>query len=107
MTPERPTRPIVGLIPTMPLTEDGPVIDPSVSVPTATIQKLAAAAAPDPELEPQGFRSRAYGFRVCPPRPLQPLIECGDRQFAHSLRLVLPRITAPAARSRRTTNASC
>ena len=31
---------------------------------------------------------------------------CVERKFAHSLRLVLPRITAPASRSRSTTNAS-
>ena len=32
---------------------------------------------------------------VWPPRPLQPLVECVERKFAHSLRFVLPRITAP------------
>ena len=67
---------------------------------------LAAAAAPDPELEPDGLRSSAYGRRVSPPRPLQPLVECVERKLAHSLRLVLPRITAPAARRRVTMNAS-
>jgi len=34
---------------------------------------------PLPELEPQGLRSRTYGFRVCPPRPLHPLVECVER----------------------------
>src|SRR5262245_47135278 len=67
--PERLSNPTVGLIPTTPFTEDGPVIDPSVSVPTATAQKPADSAAPDPELDPQGLRSSAYGFRVSPPRP--------------------------------------
>ena len=38
-------------------------------------QMLAATAAPDPELEPEGLRSRQYGLRVCPPRPLHPLVE--------------------------------
>ena len=33
-------------------------------------------------------------------------VECVERKFAHSLRLVLPRITAPASRSRATMNAS-
>jgi len=42
-------------------------MDPSVSVPTATAHKLAAMAAPEPELEPQGLRSNTYGFFVCPP----------------------------------------
>ena len=33
-------------------------------------------------------------------------VECVERKFAHSLRFVLPRMTAPASRSRATTNAS-
>src|SRR6185369_5267974 len=68
--------------------------------------KLAAAADPEPELEPEGERSRAYGLRHCPPRPLQPLDEWLERKFAHSLRLVLPRSTAPASRSRAAMKAS-
>ena len=64
-------------------------------------------AAPEPELEPQEFRSSAYGLRVRPPRPLQPLVERVERKLAHSLRLVLPRMTAPAARRRVTRKASC
>ena len=52
------------------------------------------------------MRSSAYGFRHCPPRPLQPLEECVERKFAHSDRFVLPRITAPASRSRLTAWAS-
>src|SRR5882672_1590807 len=106
MMPERDTRPRVGLIPTRPCTLLGHTIEPSVSVPTATTARSAAIAAPDPELEPQGFRLSAYGLRVCPPRPLQPLVECVERKFAHSLRFVLPSSTAPASRSRETTNAS-
>src|SRR2546426_8678579 len=77
--PERLTRPSVGLIPTRPLIDAGHVTEPSVSVPTATAQRLAAVAAPDPELEPHGLRSSAYGLRGCPPRPLQPLIEWPER----------------------------
>src|SRR5262249_43966343 len=50
-----------------------------------------------------GLWSSAYGFLVWPPRALQPLIECVERKFAHSLRLVFPRITAPAARKRAAT----
>src|SRR5262250_3505978 len=97
--PARLTSPSVGFIPTMPLADDGQTIDPSVSVPIATAEKFADTATPDPELEPQGFRSTAYGFRVCPPRPLHPLTECVDLKLAHSLRFVLPKITAPASRS--------
>src|SRR5438105_2701902 len=106
MIPARLTRPIVGLTPTSDCAADGEVIDPSVSVPIATAQKLAAAAAPEPLLEPDGERVTSYGLRVWPPRPLQPLDECVDRKFAHSLRFVLPRITAPAARSLVTMKAS-
>src|SRR5881396_528081 len=98
--PLRLTRPTVGLMPTRPLADDGHTTEPSVSVPTPAAAKFAAIAAPVPELDPQGFRSRAYGLRVCPPRPLQPLTECVERKFAHSLRLVLPRMTAPAPRRR-------
>src|SRR4051812_14380262 len=81
-------------------------MEPSVSVPTAAATRLAATATADPELDPDGLRSSAYGFLVWPPRALQPLDECVDRKFAHSLRFVLPRMTAPAARRRFTTNAS-
>src|SRR4029077_20378226 len=99
MITERLTSPIVGLIPTRPFADDGHTIEPSVSLPTATAHKFAAAAAPEPEPDPPGLRSRAYGLRVCPPRPLHPLDEWEDRKFAHSLRFVLPKITAPASRS--------
>src|SRR6266480_4271762 len=106
MMPERLTRPSVGLMPTIPFAEDGHTTDPSVSVPIAAAHRLPATAAPDPELEPHGLRSSAYGFFVCPPRPLQPLLEWLERIFAHSLRLVLPKIIAPACRSFRATKES-
>src|ERR1035438_5140526 len=85
---------------------DGDTMDPSVSVPTAAAHKFAAVAAPDPELDPDVLRSNAYGLRVKPPRPDHPDVECVDRKLAHSLRLVLPRITAPASRRRDTIKAS-
>src|SRR5215210_329424 len=87
MIPARLTRPSVGLIPKIPFAEDGHTIEPSVSVPMATAQRFAETAPPEPELDPQGFRSRTYGFFACPPRPLHPLVECVDRKLAHSLRL--------------------
>src|SRR5207244_11340860 len=68
-----------------------------------TAAKFAEAAAPDPELDPQGLRSIAYGLLHWPPRPDQPLDEKKERKFAHSLRVVLPRMTAPAARRRAAT----
>src|SRR5690242_14136722 len=93
-------------MPTTILIPAGHRMEPSVSVPRAAAHRLAATAAPDPELEPQGVRSRAYGFRHCPPRPLQPLEELVERKLAHSLRLVLPSSTTPASRRRLATVAS-
>src|SRR5438477_6771668 len=80
---------------------------PSVSVPIDTAVKFAAAAAPEPELEPQGLRSIAYGLLHWPPRPDQPLVEKKERKFAHSLSVVLPRMTAPALRRLAAIVASC
>ncbi len=102
----RLTSPTVGLSPTMPLSEAGQVIEPSVSEPIAASVSPAATAAPLPDEEPHGSRSSAKGLRVWPPIALQPEIEAEERMFAHSDRLVLPRITAPAARSRATSGAS-
>src|SRR5260370_9727754 len=94
----RLVRPTVGLMPTTPFALAGQTMLPSVSVPKDTVAKFAEAAAPEPELEPQGLRSMPYGLCVCPPRPDQPLIDSNDRKFAHSDRLVLPRITPPPPR---------
>src|SRR5205814_10244233 len=99
MMPVRLSSPTVGLMPTMPLMDEGETIEPSVSVPTATAHRFAATATPEPELDPDGLRSSAYGLCVWPPRPLQPLVECEERKLAHSLKLVLPRMTAPASRN--------
>src|SRR6266542_1239728 len=90
-------------MPTTPLVEEGHTIEPSVSVPRATADRLADTAAPDPELEPQGLWSSTYGFAHWPARPDQPLDDCSDRKFAHSDRFALPRMTAPASRSPFTT----
>src|SRR4030095_11357433 len=60
----------------------------------------AATAAPDPDELPHGLRSSAKGLRVCPPTALQPDMLLLSRMLAHSLRLVLPMITMPAARNR-------
>src|SRR5258708_7928666 len=97
-TPARLVRPTVGLIAATPLALPGQTMLPSVSLPNDTAAKFDDAAAAEPELEPQGLRSMPYGLCVCPPRPDQPLIDSNERKFAHSDRLVLPRITAPPAR---------
>jgi hypothetical protein len=57
--PDRPTSPIVGLIPTSAAAAAGDVTEPSVSVPIAAAQKHDAVAEPDPELDPDGVRSSA------------------------------------------------
>src|SRR5215470_19126256 len=106
-TPARLVSPTVGLIATTPLALPGQTMLPSVSVPIETVAKLAEAAAPEPELEPQGLRSMPYGLCTCPPRPDQPLIDSKERKFAHSDRPVLPRITAPPARRLAATVESC
>src|SRR5438128_12278740 len=90
-TPARLVRPTVGLRPTTPFALPGQTMLPSVSLPNETAVKFAEAAAPEPELEPQGLRSSAYGLLHCPPRPDQPLVDSKERKFAHSERVVLPR----------------
>src|SRR6516225_4228525 len=99
-------KPTVGFSPTTPFTAAGQVIDPLVSVPIAASTSPAATAAPLPDEEPHGLRSRAYGLRVWPPTALQPEMEAFDLMFAHSDRFVLPRITASADRNRLTRGAS-
>src|SRR5438105_1668181 len=97
-TPARLTSPTVGFRATTPFALPGQTMLPSVSEPSDTVAKLADAAAPEPELEPQALRSMPYGLWVCPPRPDQPLIDSKERKLAHSESVVLPRITAPPAR---------
>ena len=104
--PRRLTSPLVGLRPTMPQALAGHTMEPSVSVPTATGASAAATPAAEPELDPDGLRSSAYGLAVWPPSVDQPLVECVERKLAHSDRLALPMITAPASRSLVTRNAS-
>ncbi len=48
----------------MPQALAGHTIEPSVSVPTATGASAAATPAADPELDPDGLRSRAYGLAL-------------------------------------------
>ncbi len=61
----------------------------------------AATAAADPPELPPGTRSRSQGLRVGP----KPLFSV-DEPIENSSRFVLPSISAPAARSLRTTVAS-
>ncbi len=107
MMPLRLNNPSVGLIPTIPLVCAGQMIEPSVSVPTEAAHKFAATAAPEPDDDPHAERSSTYGLRVNPPREDHPLTERFPRKFAHSLKFVFPKMTAPALRNCFTMNASC
>ena len=71
------------------------------SEPIAAVTKPAATAAALPPEEPPGVCSRDHGLRVWP--KAGPLVN-GHCPSSHVL--VLPTMTAPAARSRRTTSAS-
>ncbi len=64
MIPVLLTSPTVGFIPTMPLTEEGQLTEPLVSVPIATSTSPVATTTPEPELEPQGVRISPYGLIV-------------------------------------------
>src|SRR6476646_4432329 len=63
-TPARLVRPTVGLIAATPLAFPGQTMLPSVSLPKETAAKFDEAAAPEPELEPQGLRFNPYGLFV-------------------------------------------
>src|ERR1700731_2085629 len=94
-------RPRCGLIPTRCVHAAGMRTLPAPSEPIAAATSPAATAAALPPDEPPGVCSRDHGLGVCPkPGPLV------NGHCPNSLVLVLPTITAPAARSRRTTSAS-
>ena len=71
-------------MPTTPFCAGRQTIEPSVSVPMATVAKFAATPAPEPEDEPHGLRRSTYGLLVRPPTPDQPLLEFVERKLAHS-----------------------
>src|SRR5262245_50640647 len=105
-TPRPLVNPTVGLMPTTPLLDEGLMIEPSVSLPSAAIHRLADTATPERKLGPPGLRSGTWGLPVGRPRPLQPLEEPNVRKLAHSLKWALPGRTAPAALNLATTGAS-
>src|SRR5215831_21414422 len=63
-TPARLVSPTVGLIAATPFALPGQTMLPSVSLPNETAAKFDDAAAPEPELEPQGLRFSPYGLFV-------------------------------------------
>src|SRR3954453_23336821 len=62
--PVRGTTPGVLRTPTRLQNDAGTRMDPPQSVPSPTVAKFAATAAPVPELEPPGSRFGSYGLRV-------------------------------------------
>lgn len=54
MTPARLVSPSVGLIPTTEFQDEGQSMEPSVSLPSVTAARFAAAATPGPALDPHG-----------------------------------------------------
>jgi len=103
--PALSSSPWVGFSATTPLTLPGRMMEPWVSVPTASGARPVATATAEPVLEPSGSKG-PKGWWVWPPTTLKPLGMDGSMKLAHSERLVLPRITAPLSRSRATTVAS-
>src|SRR3954471_14933905 len=101
ITPYRETRPQVGLMPTVAVSDAGWRIDPPVSVPSAPGTSRGETAAALPPDDPPGVRERSHGFRLGPYA-----LFSVDEPIANSSMLSLPVMTAPAARSLRTTVAS-
>ena len=77
-------------------------IEPAPSVPSAAAASPAATAVPEPPLEPPLVRLGSHGLQVAPNAS-----DSVMHSASSSGTFVLPRITVPAARSRRTTSASC
>ena len=88
-------------MPNTPVKAEGMRIEPAPSVPMCRWPRLSSAAQAAPPDEPPGVRSSFHGLRVMPvsgewQAPIQP----------NSGSVVLPRMTAPASRSRATAGAS-
>ena len=99
--PYRETRPYVGFRPTMPQNAAGQRTEPPVSVPSARSASPAATAAADPPEEPPGTRETSRGLRVGPKAEFSVVVP-----MPNSSMLVLPLISAPAARTSATAWAS-
>jgi hypothetical protein len=94
-------RPRAGLSPTRPQQAAGMRIEPPPSLPCAIGSIPDATAAAAPPDEPPGVRSRSHGLRVGPLRRDSVL-----GRIPYSGSAVLPTITKPASRRRRTKDAS-
>ena len=107
MMPRRLTSPTVGFNPTSPATADR-AEDASVGLGADADCRKARRDRRFrcPSWNRMDFDRARTDSCVWPPLELQPEVERVERKFAHSLRFVLPRMTAPASRSRATMNAS-
>jgi hypothetical protein len=94
-------RPRVGFRPTSPQHEAGIRIEPPPSLPWASGSIPDATAAAAPPEEPPGVRSVSHGFLTGPKRR-----GSDTGRMPNSGMFVLPTITNPASRSRRTRKAS-
>src|SRR5207247_7112308 len=100
-SPQRLTRPYVGLMPTTPQKAAGCRTEPPVSEPRAAGTAPAATSAAEPPDEPPGTRVLSSG---CSTRPYA---ECSvEDPIPNSSQLVFPVISAPAALSLATAVAS-
>ncbi len=95
-------RPREGFRPTRPQQAAGIRSEPPPSLPCASGTMPAATAAADPPDEPPGVRSRSHGLRAGPQRR-----GSVTGRIPHSGSVVVPTMTKPASRSRRTTLWSC
>src|SRR5687768_8595868 len=91
-------RPSVGRSPVTPQRDDGPRIEPLVSVPIENPTRPAAVADPGPADEPPEPSAGFHGFLVWPPHQLSPAASSPVASLATS--------TAPASVSIWTTLAS-
>src|SRR5918996_1465962 len=91
------TRPNVALMPKIPVKAEGMRIEPAPSLPTCKGAMPAAQAAAAPALLPPGVRTRFHGLQVLPVSGESPIAFQPNSGV-----VVLPRITAPASRSRAT-----
>src|SRR3954447_365019 len=94
-------RPAVVRRPTIPQKAAGIRIEQPKSVPCASGAMPLATAAAEPPDEPAGLSAGSHGLRVAPNSSLTVFAPA-----ANSGVLVLPRMMAPALRSRATTSAS-
>ena len=100
--PAPETRPTVGRSPARPHRAAGTRTEPPVSVPMAAGTRPAATTTPEPPLLPPGMRDASQGLCAAPVTLLLVVMP-----KASSCMLALPAISAPAARRRRTSSASC